>query len=399
MHIRLQLTILLPLVLALSACETSAPPRPIPAEVAQTVVAPSPLPANTAEELAEHAAALRELAALQDRLYRVAAPLLVNNPALCKHNARNLLGFTAKNKYSYSSEFADSAQKILGLGEQLQIMGVMPGSGAASAGVQSGDKLVAVNDMPLPRGQNAEHQAGLVLVPLLAERTPLTLTINRDGADIPLKIPLTHACAFGVELGNTNSVNAYADGHRVMVTRGMMHVAGSDEELAYILATEMAHNILGHATKQHTSATSAGIIDKLTQLHPDTSNIDDQAALKPSTQELDIAADKLGLYMAARAGYNVENAAQFWSRLATQYPPTVLNSYTAIHPATAYRLSAMAKVTTEIKAKQAARKPLTPTNSTAYQSMPPQSPQKTVKPGNSLPLQSPQDGVPGQNAR
>ncbi|MFI4940041.1 MAG: M48 family metalloprotease [Burkholderiales bacterium] len=395
MHIRLPFIILL--ALALGACETPAPPRPIPVAVAPAVVAPPP-PVNTAE-LAAHAAALRELAALQDRLYRVAAPLLVNNPALCKRNARNLLGFTAKNKYSYSSEFVDSAQKILGLGEQLQIMGVMPGSGAASAGVQSGDKLVSVNDMPLPQGQNAEHLAGLVLAPLLTERTPITLTINRDGADILLKIPLTHACAFGVELGNTDSVNAYADGHRVMVTRGMMHAAGSDEELAYILATEMAHNILGHATKQHTSATIAGIIDKLTQLHPDLSNFDNLAPIKSSTQELDMAADKLGLYMAARAGYGVENAAPFWSRLATQYPPTVLNSYTAIHPATDYRLSAIAKVTVEIKARQAARKPLTPTNSTAYQSMPPPSPQKTVKPGNSLPLQFPQDGVPGQNAR
>jgi hypothetical protein len=353
--------IMLPLTLTLSACETPTPTKSIPIKAAQT--AAPPLPSSNNTEAAEHAA-LRELVALQDRLYRVAAPLLVNNSALCRRNARNLLGFTAKNKYSYSSEFVNSAQKILGLDDQLQVMGVMAGSGAAGVGVRNGDKLVAVNDTLLPQGQNAEHQAGGVLVPLLAERTSINLAVNRDGANVSLKVPLTHACAFVVELGNTESVNAYADGHRVMVTRGMMHVAGSDDELAYVLVTEMAHNILGHATKQHMRTTVANIIDKLTQLHPDKNSIDGQAPIKPSTQELDIAADKLGLYMAARAGYNVDNAEQFWLRLATQYPPTALDSYTAIHPATASRLSAISKVVSEIKAKQAAKKPLIPGSST-----------------------------------
>jgi hypothetical protein len=378
------------LAFALGACETPMPVKPMPVGVTPAIVAPAPRPANN-DGIAQQAS-LRELVALQDRLYRVAAPLLVNNPALCRHSARNLLGFTAKNKYSYSGEFVDSAQNMLGLDEPLQIMGVMAGSGAASAGVQRGDRLVAVNDTPLPQGQNAEHQAGIVLVPLLAERTSINLTVNRAGADISLKVPLTHACAFVVELGNTDSVNAYADGHRVMVTRGMMKIAGSDEELAYVLATEMAHNILGHATKQHLSAAIAGTIDNLTRIHPDISGKGDGTPIKPSTQELDVAADKLGLYMVARAGFGVEHAEQFWSRLATQYPPTVSDSYTAIHPATAYRLSAIARVATEIKAKQAAKKPLIPGNSPQY------SP-KTVTSGNSSQPQYPQGGVPGQNAK
>ena len=50
----------------------------------------------------------------------------------------------------------------------------------------------------------------------------------------------------------------------------------------------------------------------------------------------------------------------FWQRLAGQYPATVLNGYTATHPAVTYRLSVIDKTIAEIKAKQAAKKPLVP---------------------------------------
>ena len=349
-------TVLLLLALTLSACETPPPAPSVPVVVAP--VTPPPAPVDTSK--LEREAAFREMVALQDRLYRVAAPILVNNPSLCRHNARNLLGFTAKNKYSYSSDYIDNAQKILGLDEQLQITGVMSGSGADKAGVQNGDKLVAVNGIPLPQGQNAEHQAGVILTPQISEHTSFNLTVNRAGSDMSVKVPLTHACAFIVVLGNTDHVNAYADGIRVMVTKGMMHTAKSDDELAYVLATEMAHNILGHANKQHMSATIAAIIDNLDRVHPEAETPDGISAIKPSTQELDVAADRLGLYMAARAGFALDSAGPFWSRLAVEYPSTVADSYTATHPISAYRLGAIAKVSNEIKSKQAARKSLTP---------------------------------------
>jgi len=64
-------------------------------------------------------------------------------------------------------------------GDQLQIMSVMAGSGAAGAGVQNGDGLVAVNATELPQGPSAEAQARAILVPLLAERTSIDLTVNR----------------------------------------------------------------------------------------------------------------------------------------------------------------------------------------------------------------------------
>lgn len=340
----------LPLALVLTGCATQpvseSPTRPLEESMQATE--------------SKEAATLRSLTNLQDRLYRVTAPILVNNTELCKGNARNLLGFSAKNKYSYSVELAAAAESLLALDERLQIMAVLPGGGADKAGVRRGDKLLAVEDSSIPTGLNAERQAASILLPLMKNRSTVKLTVLRKDAEIPMTVPLTYACAFGVELGNADHVNAYNDGRRVLITRGMMSFVQSDAELAYILAKEMAHNSLRHASKQQAVGTVSAIIENLVRIQPDLSSMAGSAGVKTMPQHLETEADKLALYMLARAGYSIDGVARFWQRLATRYPATVLNSYTAIHPVTAQRLSAIEKAVAEIKNKQASQRPLLP---------------------------------------
>jgi hypothetical protein len=334
--------------LALAAC-TTVPTRPGQPGIFQQ-------PVSDAEQTA-----LRNLVAQHDRLYRVAGPLMVSNPDLCRANARNLLGFTAKNRYSYSTDLADAAQAVLGLDERLQVTGVLQGSGAARAGVRRGDKLVAIEGSPAPQGANAERQTAAILGPLVAGRTAIKIGVARGGdAATELIVPLTRACAYSVELGNADNVNAYHDGRRVMVTRGMLNFVRSDEELAYVLAKEMAHNALQHANAQKMSGTVGDIIDNLSRLNPDMTTMAGSSGVKAMPAELDAAADTLALYMLARAGYSFENAPRFWERLAAQYPASVLNGYTAIHPGTGLRLSTMEKSVLEVRGKLASKKPLVP---------------------------------------
>jgi hypothetical protein len=336
--------------LLLSACATQ-----------QSTTATSPqVPAGPTLSALPAPAPLRSIVQQQERLYRVAAPLLTQNAALCKVNARNLLGFSAKNKYSFPKEFVADAQKAYGLDEQLQVIQVLTDSGAERAGIKRGDRLVSANDKPFPIGPNAERQAATILGPLVRNRSLIKLTVARNDKNIPLNIPLTRACAFAVELGNADNVNAYADGQRVMITRGMLEFVQSDTELALVLAREFAHNALAHPAKQKMNATIGGIIDNLIRLNPDLDAINGMAGIKVYPQNFDAAADTLALYMLVRAGYKIDNAATFWQRLDRQYPATVLNSYTAIHPATAYRLATITKTVAEINAKQASKKPLLP---------------------------------------
>lgn len=351
----------------LAACATQPPPSPVGAQ-SETVSVnaqqqphqqpreqPAPRPVTKAEETA-----LRSLIAQQDRLYRVAAPLLINNTSLCKGNVRNLLGFTAKTKYSYSSGFVDAAQGILGLDERLKVVGVLPGSGAARAGVQPGDIIVSVENTAMPQGADAERQAASVLSPLVSSRTVLSLGLIRNGRNVQANVRLTPACAFGIELGNASHVNSYADGRRVLVTRGLLEFTQNDAELAYVVARDMAHNALFHARRQDMTATIGEVIDNLVRIEPDLISLSGTSGIKPYSADLDTAADTLALYMVARAGYKIDGALSFWQRLANQYPASVLNGHTSLHPSTAKRWNAVQRTVTLIAKKKSERRLLLP---------------------------------------
>jgi hypothetical protein len=345
------------IAMLLSACATKGPTAPSgqkpPVKAAPEAPSLTPQQAAAAETLTR-------MAALQQRLYHVAAPLLIDNAELCKTHARNLLGFTAKNRYSYPGEYNDAAHLAFGMDERLQVTEVLAGSGAAKAGLKIGDGLVAAGGKPLPTGRHALSGAGAIFGPLVASSATLPLTVERGGSTRQLAIPVTRACAYAIELGNSDNVNAYADGSRVMVTRGMMEFTHNDDELAYVVAKTLAHNVLGHAAAQRNSATIGSIVDNLVRVKPDDSMLIGSGGVKPMPAEMDAAADRLAVYMLARADYKIDNADDFWKKVATTYPATVLNGYTANHPAIDARIAAINKAVAEVKAKRSAKKPLVP---------------------------------------
>ena len=345
------------IALLLSACQSAGPVIRGPVVVPVTPVETVP---EIAPRIAAAAEALTRMAAMQDRLYKVAAPLLINNAELCKSQARNLLGFTARNRYWYPGDYSEAAQVAFGMGERLQVTGVLSGSGAARAGLKRGDELISASGKMLPTGPNASSSAGAVFGPLVATKATLDMAIEREGKNRQLAIPVTRACGFLIELGNSDNINSYADGQRVMITRGMLHFAQNDDELAVLLAKGMAHNILGHATLTRSTSTIGSVIDNLGNVRPDTSMLIGSAGIKAMSADMDIAADNLSLYLLTRAGYRTDAAAPFWKRLASTYPASVLSGYVANHPATAARLAGIARTTAEIKSKQGAKKSLTP---------------------------------------
>ena len=197
--------------------------------------------------------------------------------------------------------------------------------------------------------------------PLVAAHASLPMGIERDGDNKQLTIPVTRACGFGIELGNADNINSYADGTRVMVTRGMINFTRDDDELAYLLANGMAHNILGHAASQRNASTIGSIIDNLVTVQPDTSMLIGSGGIKAMPQELDAAADRLAVYLLARAGYNIDGAAPFWKRLAATHPAH--GAQRLCGEPSGHRVPrwpAIDKAVAEVKAKQAAKKPLVP---------------------------------------
>ncbi len=342
----------------LTACSTAGPSLPAaPASRAPENAGTAPLAsASVTPVLTRSGAPIVQIIEQQNRLYTVAAPILLNNAVLCKRNAHSVTAFIAKTQYSYSSDLAAAAKQAFGLGERLQIMTVFPDSAASRSGLLPGDILLAVGDSKIVPGPNAERDAAKMVELASKGRLAISLTILRGTASMTVNLPLSRACAFDIELGNTDNVNSYTDGRRVMITRGLLDFARSDQELAYILAKEIAHGALEKTARPGMHA----MIDKLMVNQSATGAAVRAPILQPYVPVSDATADKLALYMLVRAGADIDDAQSFWQRLATQYPAAKSNSYTALHPATPYRLSVIKAVMATIKLKQSNTLPLIP---------------------------------------
>lgn len=334
---------------AVIAKDIAPPPAPV------AIPAPTaPAPQQTQRtDLQEKIDILRKWVGQQQRLYRVAAPLLLENTQLCVRHSRTLLGFTAKTRYSYGDAYIAAAEAAFGLNDRLQIMGILPGSAAAQAGLREGDVLIAVEIEPLPQGPRAEQDSAPIIGAEMQGRSSIKLTVLRGDERTTINVALTPACAMTINLGDTDLINSYADGNRILVTRGMLEYAVLDDELAYVLVREIAHNILA----QEARPDMAAVIDRLQSLNAETTDakfvdasfVDERVA--PYSPATDAAADILALYLLARAGYNFENALDFWKKLASNDPGAAGYRHTRLHPDSTHRFSIIAETSRAIKLK------------------------------------------------
>lgn len=301
---------------------------------------------------------LEQIIAMQDRLDKVGGKLLISNADLCRKQLRNLLGFSVANKYSYSPALAGMATETYGLGERLQVMNVIEGSGAAAAGLHHGDQLLKIDNHNVPTGVNAERDTVAMLSTIVSKNKPVRLTVLRNKARHNVVVPLTPSCGFRIELGHASNVNAYSDGSRILITQGMMLFTKSDQELAYVIAKEMAHNVLDHAKSLNNTRAASALIDNLIHTNANQKPSINASSLKPMSKKFDIDADTLSLAMALRANYEIDDAPRFWKRLAYRFPGTNIRNYTAQHPSTSARLDAMPQSVTRIKEIDKRRKAL-----------------------------------------
>jgi beta-barrel assembly-enhancing protease len=299
---------------------------------------------------------LRKWVEQQDRLHAIASPLLLKNAAICKKKSELVLGLTAKTKYAYTNDFIETAEQELGLSDRLQVTQVMPGSGAEKSGVQRGDILVRLENQKLPTGPKADQQGAALMAAATRGKSELALTVKRNGREHSLNVPLSSACNFSVELGNASHVNAYSDGRRTLITAGMLDYVRSDTELAIVVAKEIAHNIVIRIPRPN----MASAIDALQIFDAAPKSLNTSPEIKPYTQVMDATADKYSLYLLARAGYDIDKVLPFWKRLASEFPATQPNSYTALHPSTAYRSSVITAVSRVVTHHKKHRLPLVP---------------------------------------
>ena len=285
---------------------------------------------------------LSRLVEMDQRVARVSQRLLVANVDLCPVT-RDSAGWALHAANQYSPQLRPFAVERFGLlGNLPGVLAAPEESPAAQAGLRQGDLILSVNALRLTPGDPGARPefeglaSNVQLLDLALSQGPARLGIRRSGEDIETTVVPRKACGYEVQLNPSDDLNARADGRRLYISTALTGFAVNDDELALILGHELAHHVLRHrswsdvggAGREANDATAInGAGDKETQ------------------------ADRVGLFLAARAGYDTRLAPAFWRRFGAanwrvRYPQLR-------HASAEARARALEQVQVEIDAKRA----------------------------------------------
>ena len=128
---------------------------------------------------------------------------------------------------------------------------------------------------------------------------------------------------FTITILDSSEVNAFAlPGGYIYVTRGILALASDSSELGAVLAHEMAHVILRHArartNKEHTSQIVDRVITGVFGANLDTDQSANKAKLSLAafSQQQELEADRTGIMIAGKAGFDPHAAARFLTAMA-----------------------------------------------------------------------------------
>lgn len=291
----------------------------------------------------------------QKRLSRVHGLLATRAADLCGADVGPFHGaFTMRRP---RGEMGDAFGRLYGVSEVLTVLFVLEGSPSDRAGLKAGDLVVRVNGV-----SSTDEEALRDLTEKLAPQAPIELELRRDGAPLALRVLPEKACRYPALVTEDPAINAFADGRRVLVGRGMMSFARDDNELALVLAHEMAHNVMKHMEARQRNM-GLGLLADIAAAILSRGQVATgfaQMGAMAYSQEFEAEADYVGLYILAAAGLPIEGAPGFWRRMAAAHPASIRTNHAASHPSTAYRMVALEETVKEIRDKQAKGLPLAP---------------------------------------
>jgi len=351
MSIRIFKFLLISVLVFLSACIAPTTQRTKPNEEAVAIEADK-----------QREIALQETSKSQYRLLRIGGPILKESLPFCRDRKRKSIGITYANKFDFEGEFQDIAVSKFGFDDTLEITYAIDSYPAATAGFKAGDVLLSVNDRDIPAGKGASKKFSKLLKEEIKKNTQLSFQIVRDNIAESLSVVPIETCDYPLIVTNDDVVNAFADGNSIFITQGMMDFTKSDDELALVVAHELAHNAMRHIDAKRTNALGGFVIDMLIAVLAgvDTQGMFTKNFAMAYSQEFESEADYVGLYMCELSGYDISEAAYFWRRMGVKHPASIAQNHGASHPSTPERFVSIDDAIKEIEQKKVKNETLMP---------------------------------------
>ncbi len=329
---------------------------------------------------------------LEARIDSIAEPILWNNSEMCGSNIRYRYGFYYTDKvYVHKSEMSDVHKRLFLRYYKLShipklpiIIGIVPDSPADRGGLKVGDTIVKIDSTFIQsytkRVQREIHGTKRIdytpksnfieaLEGSITKHKPVTFVVRRNNREIKVVMQSKPTCDYNISVVEGGGVNAWTNGKSVWVSSGMLEFA-NDNELAMVIAHEIAHCTGGHISKKRANALTGWLIGTIVQtsIEVATNTINRTSDLGRSgmmvgaaahSQAFEQEADYIGMYLMSRAGYPTKGVEDFWRRISEK-DPMGANSLAGTHPPTSYRYLLIAKTHKEIEFKKSNGLPILP---------------------------------------
>jgi PDZ domain-containing protein/peptidase M48-like protein len=193
------------------------------------------------------------------------------------------------------------------------VLAVVAGSPADAAGLRAGDILLAVNGTAFPApatiAANADSavwrpmvEASETMLQDQLARGPAALTVLRGGETLSFTLAARTGCLLRIRLAHSSQRTAVAAGDYVIISSGLLSVARNDDELAFTIAHELAHVVLGHGAWLRAQHVPHGMMRGF-------------GRNGERVRETEAEADRLGGEIAIAAHYDLARGAEILNRL------------------------------------------------------------------------------------
>ena len=263
-------------------------------------------------------AAFRDLKA---RLLRIEHRLRVANAPLCGPLVIPELGVLVADENSFSKDVVQNiASSALGIGDRATVVHALPSGAFARAGGRVGDALADARQASLTQfvidHGDREHPTA-----------PITLEMVRDGQPLRLRVKPDAACAVRAVFSQEGTLLPWQhDAFVSAIPAGALRYF-DDDELAVLIGHQLAHALV------------------------------ELAPAPPADREG--MADRIGLFMVARARFDYGVGPKLWEHIAAEYPWSI-EGWPQHHGEIAQRMPALRALVDEIAGLAASGKPLHP---------------------------------------
>src|SRR6476620_788493 len=142
----------------------------------------------------------------------------------------------------YDSAVRPAVSQAFSLGSGFGIIQIVPGSAAERAGLHIDDEIIAVRGVSVEdpaavarSGKSYRRMERFAAVLQSSLQSGATeLLIRRNGAVSRVMLQGEAGCGGALSLINSNEQNAWSDGNHVAVTTGMLRLAHSDDDVAFV---------------------------------------------------------------------------------------------------------------------------------------------------------------------